>query len=62
MPREGDPQLPNLREQDVSAASAPAGSTPEAEVTPTVANFRKGFLKDSQFEVLMGMGRESTGR
>ena len=62
MPRESNPQLSNAHEQEVSAASAPAGSTPEAEVTPTVANFRKGFLKDSQFEVLMGMGRESTGR
>ena len=48
----------------MNAASAPAGSTPEAEVTPTVPNFRKGFMKDSQFEVLMGMGegRASTGR
>ena len=58
MPREGDPQLPNLHEQEVSAASAPAGSTPDAEVTPTVPDFRKGFMKDSRFEVLMGMGED----
>ena len=56
MPRESNPQLSNAHEQEVSAASAPAGSTPEAEVTPTVPNFRKDFMKDSQFEVLMGMG------
>ena len=42
----------------MNAASAPAGSTPEAQVTPTVPNFRKGFMKDSQFEVLMGMGED----
>jgi hypothetical protein len=56
MPAESTPQLSNAHEQDVSAASAPAGSTPEAELTPTVANFRKGFMKDSQLEVLVGMG------
>ena len=56
MPRESTPQLSNAHEQDVSAASAPAGSTPEAELTPTVANFRKELMKGSQLEVLMGMG------
>ena len=56
MSAESKPELPNAQEHEVNSASAPAGSTPEAEVTPTVANFRKGFMKDSQFEVLMGMG------
>ena len=51
-------QSSNAPEPEANAASAPAGSTPEAEVTPTVPNFRKGFMKDSQFEVLMGMGEE----
>ena len=64
MSAESNPQLSNAHEQEANAASASAGSTPEAEVTPTVAHFRKGFMKDSQFEVLMGMGedRASTGR
>ena len=56
MPRESNPQLSNAHENEVNAASASAGSTPEAEVTPTVFNFRKEFMKDSQCEVLMGMG------
>jgi hypothetical protein len=56
MPRVSNPQLSNAYEQDVNAASAPAGSTPEGDLTPTVPSFRKGFMKDSQFEVLMGMG------
>ena len=56
MPAESNPQLSNAHEQEVNAASAPEGPTPEAEVTPTASNFRKGFMKDSQFEVLMGMG------
>ena len=56
MPRESNPQLSNAHEHELNAANAPAGSTPEAVVTPTVPNFRKGFMKDSQFEVLMGMG------
>ena len=51
-------QSSNAPEPEANAASAPAGSTPEAEVTPTVPNFRKGFMKDSQFEVLMGMGED----
>jgi hypothetical protein len=56
MPRESNPQLSNASEQEANAVSAPAESPPEAEVIPTVANFRKGFMKDSQFEVLIGMG------
>jgi hypothetical protein len=62
MPRESNPQLPNApeqggnAEQDVNAAALPEGSIPVAEVTPTVANFRKGFMKDSRFEVFLGMG------
>ena len=55
MSAESKPQLPN-DVHEVNAASAPAGSTPDAQVTPTVPNFRKGFMRDSQFEVLMGMG------
>ena len=49
MPRESNPQLSNAHENEANAASASAGSTPEAEVTPTVPNFRKGFMKDSKF-------------
>ena len=58
MSAESKPQLPDAHEHELDAASASAGSTPEAEVTPTVPNFRKGFMKDSQFEVLMGMGED----
>jgi len=50
------PEQEGNAEHDVSAASASAGSTLEAEATPAVPNLRKGFMKDSQFEVLMGMG------
>ncbi|MGO8814370.1 MAG: hypothetical protein ACLQVG_06830 [Terriglobia bacterium] len=49
-------QSSNAPAPEANAASAPAGSTPEAEVTPTVPNFRKGFMKGSQIEVLMGIG------
>ena len=58
MSAECKPQLSNAHEHEVDAASASAGSTPEAEVTPTVANFRKEFMKGSHFEVLMGMGED----
>ena len=58
MSAESKPQLPNAHEHEVNAASASAGSTPEAEVNPAVANFRKEFIKESRFEVLMGMGEE----
>ncbi len=51
-------QSSNAPAPEANAASAPAGSTPEAEVTPTVAHYRKGLMKDSQFEVLMGMGED----
>jgi len=44
---ESTPQLSNAHEQEANAASAQAGSTPEAEMTPAVANFRKGFMKGS---------------
>ena len=50
------PEQEGNAEHDVSAASASAGSTLEAEATPAVPNLRKGFMKDSQFEVLIGMG------
>jgi len=56
MPRDSNPQLSNAHEPEVNAASAPAESTPEAEVTPTAFHFRKELMKDSKFEVLMGMG------
>ena len=56
MPAGSNPQLSNAHEQELNAASVPAGSTPEAEVTPTVPNFRKGLIRDSQFEVLIGIG------
>ena len=60
MPRESNPQLSNAHEQKVNAASASAGSTPEAELTPTVPNFRKEKTRSSKFS--WGWGRESTGR
>jgi hypothetical protein len=41
-------QLSNASE-DVNSASASAGSTPEAEVTPTVPNFRKEKARSSKF-------------
>jgi hypothetical protein len=53
-----NPQLSNAHEPEMNAASAPAGSTPEAEVTPTVFHFRKELMKDSKFEVVMGMGQD----
>jgi hypothetical protein len=53
-------QLSNAHEQAVNAASAPAGSTPEAEVTPTVASFRKEKTRSAKFS--WGWRRESTGR
>ena len=43
MSAESNPQLSNAHEQEANAASAPAGSTPEAEVTPTVAQFPQGL-------------------
>ena len=55
MPRESNPQLPNAHEQEVNAASAPEGPTPEAEVTPTVSNFRKEKTRSSKFS--WGWGR-----
>ena len=42
--------------EDVNAASASAGSTPEAEVTPIVANFGEEFRKELRLEILAGMG------
>ena len=58
MSAESKPQLPDEHEHVLNDPNASVGSTPEAEVTPTVANFRKGFMKDSHFEVLMGMGED----
>jgi hypothetical protein len=58
MSTESKPQLPNVEEQALNQPNASAGSTPEAEVTPAVPNFRNGLMKDSQFEVLMGMGED----
>jgi hypothetical protein len=55
MPRGSKPQLSNAHEQEVNAANAVAGSTPDGEVIPTVFHFRKELMKGSQFEVLMGM-------
>ena len=55
MSAESKPQLSNAHEHELDATSASAGSTPEAEVNPTLANFREEFMKGSQFEVLMGM-------
>jgi len=55
---ESNPQLSYALEQAVNAGSAPAGSTPEAEVTFTVFHFRKELMKDSKFEVLLRMGED----
>ena len=60
MPRESNPQLSYAQEQEVSVTSASAGSTPEAEVTPTVPNFRKEKTRSSKFS--WGWARESTSR
>ena len=49
MPGESNPQLSNAHEQEVNAANALAGSTPEAEVTRTVPNFRKEKTRSSKF-------------
>jgi hypothetical protein len=49
-------QLSNAPEHELNAASAPAGSTQDAKVTTAEANFHKGFMKDSELEVLMEMG------
>ena len=43
MSRESNPQLSNAREQEVNAASAPAGSTRKTEVTPTAFQFPQGL-------------------
>ena len=56
MSAESKPQLPDAHEHELDAASAPEGSTPEAAVTPAVANFRQEFRKESRLEILMGMG------
>jgi hypothetical protein len=56
MSAESKPELPNAHEREFNAASASAGSTPEAGVTPAVANFRKEFMKESRFEVLIQLG------
>ena len=58
MSGESKPQLSNTHEQEANAASASAGSIPEAEVTPTVPNFREAFMRGSQFEILLGMGED----
>ena len=60
MPRESTPQLSYAPEQAVNAASAPAGSTPEAEITPAVPNFRKEKTRSAKFS--WEWGRESTSR
>jgi hypothetical protein len=60
MSAESNPQLSNVHEQEANAASAPAGSIPEAQVIPTVPNFRKEKTRGSKFS--LGWGRESTGR
>jgi len=49
MPRESNPQLSNAHENEVNAASASAGSTPEAKVTSTVPNLRKEKTRSSKF-------------
>jgi hypothetical protein len=64
MSRESNPQLSHAPEQEgnveqeLNAASVPAGSTPKTEATPTAFHFRKGFMNNSKFEVLMGMGED----
>jgi hypothetical protein len=61
---ESKSQLSNALERELNAASAPEGSSPEAGVTPAVANFRKEFRQESRCEILVGMGEEpgSTSR
>jgi hypothetical protein len=45
-------------EQAVNAPNAPEASTPEAAVSPAVANFRKGFYTESRYGLLMALGEE----
>ena len=42
----------------MNAPSAPGATTPEAEVTPAVADFRQGFCTGSRYELLMALGEE----
>jgi hypothetical protein len=39
MSRENKLELPNAHEQELNPRSPPEGSTPEAEVSPSVAHF-----------------------
>ena len=59
MSAESKPQLSNTHEQQVNAVGASAGSTPEAEVTPTVPNFRKGFMKARSHGQCLSVGFSS---
>ncbi len=43
---ESKPELPNAHGHEFTTPNAPEGSTPEAEATPAVANFRQGSKKD----------------
>ena len=48
----------NENEQEASAPDAPEASPPQAEVSPAVAQFRKGFYTDAQFGLLLALGEE----
>ena len=48
----------NGNEQKVNAPSAPGATTPEAEVSPIVAEFRKKFFTDSRYGLLAALGEE----
>jgi hypothetical protein len=48
----------NAKEHEVNAPNAPEGSTPEAEASPAVANFRQAFFTESRYGVLLALGEE----
>jgi len=48
----------NGNEQAVNAPAAPGATTPESEVTPAVADFRKGFFTESRYGLLLALGEE----
>ena len=48
----------NGNEPVVTAPGAPAATTPQREVTPAVADFRRRFFTDSRYGLLAALGEE----
>ena len=60
MSGDGEPEMTGEKthEQEVNAPSAAGATTPEAEVTPAVADFRQGFFTEARYDLLLALGEE----